>query len=205
MTTNKTNGKKSRTPDPDAVLELGTWVGRHQAFGMIASRCSAADAECLKKLRDSGQYKQLDLNWTQFCEERAGISRRHADRLIGYLEEFGANYFRLAELVPVSSDTYRLIAGAVSDEGLEFDGRKIPLTEENRKQVVAAVESLRAKGNPKGPREVGPVVLCRRLAALLEDAQTLKSAGEILIMIALLQRGTKKLETIYFDRTTPAA
>jgi hypothetical protein len=29
-------------------FELGTWVGRRQAFGLIASKGSAAGAECLK-------------------------------------------------------------------------------------------------------------------------------------------------------------
>ena len=36
------------------ILDLGAWLGRHQAFGMIANRCTAADAECLKTIRDQG-------------------------------------------------------------------------------------------------------------------------------------------------------
>jgi hypothetical protein len=37
----------------------------------------------------------------------------------------------------------------VSEEGVEVDGKEIPLTRENRKQVLAAVESLRGKAQPK--------------------------------------------------------
>src|SRR6202140_2675479 len=123
----------------------GVRLGRPQAFGLMANRCSTADAECLKQMRDSGKYKEMGMTWATFCQERAGISRVSADRLINHLEEFGANYFRLSELMPISRDTYRLIAGAVSEEGVEVDGKKIPLTRENRKRVMAAVESLRGK------------------------------------------------------------
>src|SRR5258708_25728087 len=102
-------GKKQKEAIPE-LLSLGTWLGRRQAFGMIANRCTAADAECLKAMRDSGEYKRLGLSWDDFCEKKAGISRRHAGRLIKHLEEFGSNYFRLSELMEISHATYRLIA-----------------------------------------------------------------------------------------------
>jgi hypothetical protein len=51
-------------------------------------------------------------------------------------------------VIQISAETYRLIAGAVSEEGLEVDGQKIPLTHENRKKVLAAVERMRGKGAP---------------------------------------------------------
>jgi hypothetical protein len=110
--------------DTKELFELGAWLGRHQAFGMFANRCSAADAECLKQMRDGGHYKKLGMTWAKFCDEKAGISRVYANRLIDYLEEFGANYFRLSEVIQISGETYRLIAGAVSEEGLEVDGKK---------------------------------------------------------------------------------
>src|ERR1017187_420497 len=116
----------------EALMSLGAWLGRHQAFGLIANRCSAADAECLKAIRDSGEFKQLGLTWEQFCTKHAGVSRVHAERQIHYLEEFGGNYFRFAEVMPISAETYRLIAGAVSDQGLECNGERIPLVRENR-------------------------------------------------------------------------
>ena len=70
----------------EAVMNLGAWLGRHQAFGLIANRCSAADAECLKAIRDGGEYRQLGLTWEQFCTKHAGVSRVHAERQIHYLE-----------------------------------------------------------------------------------------------------------------------
>ena len=133
----------------EALMNLGAWLGRHQAFGLIANRCSAADAECLKAIRDGGEYKQLGLTWEQFCGKHAGVSRVYADRQIHCLEEFGGNYFRFADVMPISQATYRLIAGAVSDQGLECNGERIPLVRENRGKVAAAIEAMRAKPQTK--------------------------------------------------------
>lgn len=151
----------------DVGLELGLWLGRRQAFGMVANRCTAADAECLKALRDGGKYKQLGMNWKDFCEQKAGISRRYADKLIAHLEEFGANYFRLAELIQISSDTYRLIAGAVSDDGIEVEGCKIPLTPGNRTSLRKAVDKLKPAAEARAESED----LRDRLRQMLELVQ----------------------------------
>ena len=176
--------------DPKEMMELGTWLGRHQAFGLIANRCSAADAECLKQMRDSGYYKTLGLTWAKFCEERAGIGRGYANRLIDHLEEFGANYFRLSEVIQISAETYRLIAGAVSEEGLEVDGKKIPLTHENRKQVLAAVEKMRGKAGPKSNADT----IRRKLDAVVAELKAMEPTGsERLVLIGALDEGARKL------------
>ena len=95
-------------------FELGTWLGRRQAFGLIAGRCSAADAECLRNIRDHKLYRVRGVNWRQFCIRYAGISRAYANRLIQQLEEFGPNYFHVSQMARISAETYRRIAGAVS-------------------------------------------------------------------------------------------
>src|SRR5713226_7990184 len=155
-------------PDQEALLELGSWLGRRQAFGLVANRCTAADAECLKVLRDSAEYKKLGLSWEEFCQQKAGISRRHADRLIGQLEEFGSNYFRMAELMDISGDTYRLIAGAVSEESLDYKGEKIPLTPGNRKQVIAAVGKLRENEAAKTKPQPSAQAIHRRVRTIFD-------------------------------------
>ncbi len=110
----------------ETLLNLGTWLGRHQTFGLIANQCSAGDAECLKILRENEEYKKLGLTGEEFCIGHAGVSRSYADRLIHYLEEFGTNYFRLAELMQISAETYRLVADSVGDAGMEVNGETIP-------------------------------------------------------------------------------
>jgi hypothetical protein len=186
--------KSDRSGEAETMLELGSWLGRHQAFGLVANRCSAADAECLKAMRDSRQFKKLGLSWAEFCQQKAGVSRRHADRLIGHLEEFGANFFRLADLVPISVETYRLIAGAISGEGIEHEGRRIPLASENRGELVAAVESLRESRSAKAKTQLTADDIRRRMDALLEEVKGLAPAGtERLMLIGVLDEAARKL------------
>ena len=181
----------------EALIHLGTWLGRHQAFGMIANRCSAADAECLRNLRESGQYKRLGLTWEQFCSQRAGISRAHADRLIRRLEEFGANYFRLSELMEISPETYRLIAGSVSDAGIQVNGETIPIAPDNRDKLAAAVESARKQAKSE-PAQVLKVAALRKLLTAFLDGATAVSRTESqrAELIVLLEERTRQIGTL---------
>jgi hypothetical protein len=120
-------------------------LGRHQAFSLVANRCSAADAEALKAIRDSGEYKVLGLTWEEFCIQRAGITRAYAEQHIHCFEEFGENYRRMAELMFMSPGTYRLIHSAVSENGFAFNGEHIALVPKNRDKLVAAVKAIRAE------------------------------------------------------------
>jgi len=70
------NGKVlsvARSQRDDGVRGL---VVRAPRFGLMANRCSAADAECFKQMRDNGKYKQLGMTWATFCLERAGAPVR---------------------------------------------------------------------------------------------------------------------------------
>ncbi len=153
---------------------------------MIANRCSAAQALCLKQVRETRLFEKLELTWEEFCKEYAGISRESADRLIRQHEEFGDAYFRLSEIARISPETYRKIASQVSNEGLEFDGEKLALIPENGPKIRAAIQTLRAQlqevrdaGQPTSP---GITQLVIRLDALLEEVSTMSrrllDAGE---------------------------
>ena len=178
-------------------LGLGVWLGRHQAFDLIAKRCSAADAECLKAIRDNGEYKALGLTWAEFCEQHAGVSRVYADRQIHYIEEYGINIFRMAEVMNISEDTYKLIAGSVNDEGIEIEGQRVPLVRENRRRIQAAVKSIRAKQKERPPDETGVTALRQRFDGLLNDAIDLaQSAAHRLDVMALLKESQGKIERL---------
>ncbi len=125
------------------LLDTGIRIGEHRAFGFLAHRCTAADAELLKRIRDSRDYHTLGYTWKRFCSAELGICQPHADKLIRNLEEFGANFFRMSELVQLSPQTYRLIAASISDDGMEIRGEKVPLTRENRERLAIAVRCLR--------------------------------------------------------------
>jgi hypothetical protein len=131
-----------QTEAPVSVA-IGTWIGREQAFNALAHHCSAARAACLKQVRDTEAYKTLNLTWEEFCPEHAGISRKQADRIIGQLAEFGAPYFQLTDIVPVSSAAYREIKPNIVDGTIEFRGEQIPITPENVLKIKSAVIALR--------------------------------------------------------------
>jgi hypothetical protein len=126
----------------DVIFELGALTGRGQAFGMMAAKSGAAQAQILKRIKDAGEYKHLNLTWEQFCQQRLGIDRRTAERQIAAYEEFGASYFALAQVMRISASTYRLIAEHVDDNAIEFDGEKIPITKANAGRIADVVASL---------------------------------------------------------------
>jgi hypothetical protein len=136
------------------LFDLGAWTGRGQAFGMIANQSSAAQAECLRQIRDTASYKCLHLTWEEFCRDHAGITRPHVDAAIRNLEEFGAAYFRLAEIVRISPKLYRQIAPAVNAESLDVDGESISIAPENAARIRQAVYRLRGELKESRKREL---------------------------------------------------
>ena len=54
---------KDGVPDEQQVLELGMVLGQRRAFAMVAGRCSAAEADCLRKIRDEKTYLKFASNW----------------------------------------------------------------------------------------------------------------------------------------------
>jgi hypothetical protein len=93
----------------EEALEVGKWVGRRQALSIMAGRCSAADAQSLRELRESKKYKSLGLTWEQCCKQHAGLARSSAELIIRNLEEFGPEYFVIAQVTGISANEYRRI------------------------------------------------------------------------------------------------
>jgi hypothetical protein len=93
-------------------FDLGTWLGRRQAFGMMAGKSIAADAECLRQIRDQRLYKNKTSTWAEFCARYIGASKPHVDRMIRHLEEFGPQFFQLSELTRIPLESYRAAAVA---------------------------------------------------------------------------------------------
>jgi len=127
----------------DGVLDFGKWLGRRQAFSLVAGRCSAADAICLRDLRESKKYKLLGLTWEEACKQCVGICRSAADQIIRDLEEFGPDYFVIAQVTGISVNEYRRIQGSVSGHALLHAGEEIPVAVENAPRLIAAVDALR--------------------------------------------------------------
>jgi hypothetical protein len=130
------------------VIQLGTWMGRREAFGLMAGRCAAADIECLRQMRDQRKYRELNCTWAEFCAKYLKVSRRSVDRLIGHLEEFGPSYFHLTKLTHISVGEYRQIAACVTEAGLEINGSAVALLPENSAQLAAAITELLERADP---------------------------------------------------------
>jgi len=138
--------EKLETPaDNHTLFALGEWMGRRQAFGVIAGRTSAADVECLRRIRDEKLYRAKAEDWDSYCRKYVGVGRSYADRLIRQLEEFGPNYFQLSQVARISPDTYRQIAGSVHEDGIAYGGEKIAIVPENNQKLIEAVNALRAE------------------------------------------------------------
>jgi hypothetical protein len=138
-------------------LDLGRLLGRREAFTMVAARCSAADADCLRRIRDERLYLNHSKDWDEFCSQFLHICKSNANRLIRLLEEFGPSYFEVAQLTRISPATYRAIAPAVHDQALRHNGETIALIPENAEKVAAAVADLRKSSAPSAPPPADPI------------------------------------------------
>jgi len=133
----------SKPAEETAAFDLGEMLGRRQAFGTVAGRCSAADAECLRRIREQKLYLQRAATWQEFCPQYLGLSRSQANRMIKLLEEFGPGYFELAQLTGITPQEFRAIAPAIHDQRIHTGGGAIALIPENSDKVCAAVQELR--------------------------------------------------------------
>lgn len=124
-------------------VDLGMWLGRRQAFALVAGRCSAADAECIREVRRNKRYRVLKMTWEQFCEERLGITNVTANKIVRQLEEFGPEFFTLAQLTRVTPEEYRRLSVDVRGHALLHAGEEIPIEAENGPRLAAAIEELR--------------------------------------------------------------
>jgi hypothetical protein len=176
-----------------SAFNLGQWLGRREAFGAIAGRCSAAEIECLRRIRNERLYRDHARNWREFCAKHLGASRRSVDVSIRLFDEFGPAYFHVAQLARITPGEYRQIEPQVSAEGLTAHGETIPLLPENRDLIAAAIGEVRARtrkiARPPKPRgfEVA-LEHCQAAAAQLETLFTPPGLERALVMVSALHR-----------------
>jgi len=164
---------KTTSPADDAgEFNLGMILGTRRAFATVAGRCSAADAECLRRIRDQKLYLCRAASWDDFCPQHLGLSRAHANRIIRHLEEFGPDYFEVAQLTRITPEQYRAIAPAIREKNIHVNGQAIALIPENSDRVTAAVAELRQTA-PPAPPSLSPqermAALGRRFGQLTAD------------------------------------
>jgi hypothetical protein len=60
----------------DESFDLGTWLGRKQAFAAVAGRCSAAYAECLRTIRQKKLYRARGVTWRSSVRNMPALAAR---------------------------------------------------------------------------------------------------------------------------------
>ncbi len=193
---------------PDG-FELGEMLGQRRAFGAVAGRCSAADAECMRRIRESKRYLQRSPSWVEFCPRYLGMSRQHADRIIRTLEQLGPEYFELAQLTRITPDQFRAIAPSIHDRAVHLRGEAIALIPENSGRLAVAVSELRHDAEPveaPGTARAAARERCDaaarlfdkaagEFAALVEDARD----ADNIYLLAALQQAQSVLKRIRAD------
>ena len=194
------------TADVTNALDLGVILGNNQAFGLVASRCSAAQAAGLARLREEEKYKSVTPRWRDFCSRFLRISGAEADRVIRLWKEFGAGYFELAQLTRISPDVYRAIAPSIRDGALLSHGEAIQLNVENAQRLASAVAEVREQTRaPKPKPQLTPheriVDASQRAATLVAELEQLamKERGgadwlEFTALVSRLATALRRLE-----------
>jgi len=175
---------------PDANLDR--WLGRREAFSLIAGRCSAAEVESLRRIRDGKLYRGRAKNWDEFCSQ-IGVSRRNVERSLRQLEEFGPAFFHLAQLTHITPEEYRAIAAHVTEDGIHCEGEVIAFLPENSSQVAAAMVKLLGRDAPPAARPA-PVASfesvfkrCQTVAQTLDKLTQLNRAQKLQLASVLLK------------------
>ena len=186
------NNRIEETPAA-AALNLGQWLGRREAFGALAGRCSAAEIECVRRIRTAKLYRGHARTWREFCAKLLGASRSSVDAKIRLFDELGPAYFHVAQLAHITPGEYRRIEPRVSAEGLTAHGETIPLLPENRDRIAAAIGEVRARVRKaaRTPKPHGFEVAlehCQAAAGHLETLFSPPNLERALAMVAALNR-----------------
>jgi hypothetical protein len=136
------------TANERQALELGIVIGQRRAFGMVAGRCSAAQAECLRKVKEEKLYVRFAASWDEYCVQVLKMSRRNADRVVALLKKHGVLYFEVAALTGIAPAEYERIEPAVRADGIHVDSEVIALIPANTERIVEAVARLQAEARP---------------------------------------------------------
>ena len=147
---------------------------------IAAGRCAAADAQCLRELRESKKYKSLGLTWAECCMRRAGINRPRG----------------------ISANEYRHIQGSVRNHALIQAGEEIPIQVENVQRLGTAIEPSAAR--PPNRLRHPPTPRLKRHAASPKTERALRTAlGELdkLRLMRLDLSGRMRLQSAMGDTT----
>jgi len=156
------------------LIELGKWMGRRDAFGQVAGRCSAAEIESLRQIHDGKLYQRLNCTWEEFCAQHLKVSARTVERELANLRRFGPAFFTLRQLTRISAREYAAIADCIGAEGVRVNGEVVALDPENSEQVAGAVKALLEQARPS-EAPAAPSALDAAVQRFLAASEALRS------------------------------
>ncbi|GIU80154.1 MAG: hypothetical protein KatS3mg005_3392 [Bryobacteraceae bacterium] len=158
------------------VIQMGELSGASKMATHIAQYCTYAQAIALKRLKDSGAYRRLGLDWEQFCPAYLGRTRPVIDAIIKDLEQHGKKIFELAESAGcrVPGEVYRYMD--FNDDGkLMIEGEEVDVTRANAEKIRAYVKQLKAEVRREKEAHQKSA---KRLTEALEEKKALAKEGE---------------------------
>jgi hypothetical protein len=175
---------KTGNQEPVAVeptgFQLGQWLGRREAFSLIAGRCSAAEIEIVRHIRDARLYEDLHCNWDECCTRHLHASRRSVERELGYLQKYGPAFFTVRQLTHITVREYQSIAAHITEHGVNLDGAVTALHSGNSDQVSAIVEELLKRVGPgqlpSAPEPVPFDKLLKRCQTVVQQLQSFEGS-----------------------------
>ncbi|MEI9973467.1 MAG: hypothetical protein WDO73_16325 [Ignavibacteriota bacterium] len=105
------------------------------------------------------------------------MSKTHANRLIRHLEEFGPDFFEVAQLTRITPEQYRAIAPAIREKSIHVNGQAIALLPENSDRVAAAVAELRQAATPVPNTQERMAAVQRCFDRFVKDYKELANSG----------------------------
>ena len=109
----KTEDRAPAAVEP-AAFKVGQWLGRREAFAVIAGGCSAAEIESVRKIRDEKLYQELNCTWDECCTRYLHASRRSVERELSFLRKFGPAFFTVRQLTHITIKEYQSIAAHIA-------------------------------------------------------------------------------------------
>src|SRR5690349_14927082 len=120
-------------------VNVERWLGRREAFALIAGRCSAFDAASLREIREEKLWVDSAASWDEFCRIKLQSSRHRIDNIIRQLDEHGLQFFHACQAHHLTEPEYIKLKEHFTAEGFQNDGQLIPWGEENSDRLADAI------------------------------------------------------------------
>lgn len=158
------------------LLQIGELSGAVKMAAHIAQYCTYTQAVALKRLKDSGAYRRLGMDWERFCPTVLNRTRPFIDAIIKDLEQHGQKIFELAEAAGcrVPGEVYRYM-DFNEDGKLVIDGEEVEVNKANAEKIRAYVKQLKAEARREKEAHQKSA---KRLTEAIEERKTLAKESE---------------------------